>query len=95
MGCYFLLQGIFQTQGSNPGHPHCRQMLLPSEPPGKSQETKVKVKETDPTWSQFFPLTHRGRTSLRQPDPGEKVGFWYTLVLEDSVSGIWYRGLWQ
>ena len=26
-GCHFLLQGIFPTQGSNPGLPHCRQML--------------------------------------------------------------------
>ena len=24
VGCYFLLQGIFLTQGSNPGIPHCR-----------------------------------------------------------------------
>ena len=30
----FLLQGMFPTQGSNLGLPHCRQMLLPSEPPG-------------------------------------------------------------
>ena len=34
VGCHFLLQGIFPIQGSNPGFPHCRQMLLPSEPPG-------------------------------------------------------------
>ena len=27
VGCQFLLQGIFLTQGSNPGLPHCRQML--------------------------------------------------------------------
>ena len=27
MGCHFLLQGIFSTQGSNPGLLHCRQML--------------------------------------------------------------------
>ena len=27
VGCFFLLQGIFPTQGSNPGHPHCRQIL--------------------------------------------------------------------
>ena len=27
MGCHFLLQGIFPTQGSNPGLPHCKQML--------------------------------------------------------------------
>ena len=24
VGCHFLLQGIFPTQGSNPGLPHCR-----------------------------------------------------------------------
>ena len=27
MGSYALLQGIFTTQGSNPGLPHCRQIL--------------------------------------------------------------------
>ena len=26
-GCHFLLQGIFPTQGSKPGFPHCRQKL--------------------------------------------------------------------
>ena len=29
LGCYFLLQGIFLNQGSNPGLPHCRQTLQP------------------------------------------------------------------
>ena len=27
LGSYSLLQGIFPTQGSNPGLPHCRQIL--------------------------------------------------------------------
>ena len=27
VGCHFLLQGFFPTQGSDPGLPHCRQML--------------------------------------------------------------------
>ena len=27
VGCHFLLQRIFPTQGLNPGLPHCRQML--------------------------------------------------------------------
>ena len=27
VGCHFLLQRIFPTQGSNLGHPHCRQTL--------------------------------------------------------------------
>ena len=29
MGCHFLLQGIFPTQGSNQGLLHCRQTLYP------------------------------------------------------------------
>ena len=29
VGCHFLLQGIFLTQGSNPGLLHCRQTLYP------------------------------------------------------------------
>ena len=36
VGCHFLLQRIFPTQGSNPGLPHCRQ-TLPSEPLGNSE----------------------------------------------------------
>ena len=31
VGCHFLFQGIFPTQGSNPGLLHCRQILLPTE----------------------------------------------------------------
>ena len=27
IGCHFLLQGIFPTQGSNPDLPHCRRIL--------------------------------------------------------------------
>ena len=27
VGCHFLLQGVFPTQGSNPGLPHCGQTL--------------------------------------------------------------------
>ena len=26
VGCYAILQGIFPTQGSNPGHLYCRQI---------------------------------------------------------------------
>ena len=29
VGCHALLQGIFPTQGLNPGLPHCRQILYP------------------------------------------------------------------
>ena len=35
VGCPFLLQGIFPTQGWNPGLLHCQEDSLPPEPPGK------------------------------------------------------------
>ena len=35
MGCHFLLQVIFPTQGSNPGLLTLQAESLPSEPPGK------------------------------------------------------------
>ena len=41
MGSLSLLQGIFPTQGSNPGLPHCRQIFLPAEPQGKPKNTGV------------------------------------------------------
>ena len=41
VGCHALLKGIFQTQGSNPDLPHCRWILLLSEPPGKPKNTGV------------------------------------------------------
>ena len=37
VGCHFLLQGIFPTQGSNPGSPALQVNSLPSELPGKPQ----------------------------------------------------------
>ena len=40
VGCHFLLQRIFPTQGSNPGLLHCKQMLLLSEPRGKLKRRK-------------------------------------------------------
>ena len=71
MGCHFLLQGIF-LQGSNLGFLYFRQILCHLSHQGspsirygqynfserKPQEAKIKVKETDPIWSQFFPVTN-------------------------------------
>ena len=45
VGCHFFLQGIFPTQGSNPGLLNCRQTLR-SEPPG-GRGVKNHDRETD------------------------------------------------
>ena len=40
VGCHFLLQGIFLTQGSNLGLPHCRQILYCLSHKGSPRITK-------------------------------------------------------
>ena len=46
VGCYALLQGIFPTQGSNPGLPRCRWILYHlSHPPGKPEQQWVHFPE--------------------------------------------------
>ena len=46
MGCHFLLQGIFPTQGSNPGLPHCRWILYQLSQQGSPIKTLNKDTET-------------------------------------------------
>ena len=41
VGCHALLQGIFPTQGSNPGLPHCRQILYCLSHQGSPMSWKV------------------------------------------------------
>ena len=43
VGYHFLLQGIFLTQGSNPGPLHCRQMLYPLSHQGSPQNSRYSV----------------------------------------------------
>ena len=43
-----FLQGIFPTQGSNPGLPYCRRILYQLSHKGRNTEERVV---TDPEWS--------------------------------------------
>ena len=56
VGCHALLQGIFPTQGSNPGLPHCRQ------PNGLSYSMSLGLKDVPSTYR------YRGGHSLN-PHP--------------------------
>ena len=44
VGCHFLLQGIFPTQGSNPGLLHCRQILYQLSQQGSPWMSRVYIK---------------------------------------------------
>ena len=43
VSCHFLLQRIFPTQGSNPGLPHCRQMLYRLSHQGSCKNHTCKI----------------------------------------------------
>ena len=45
VGSLSLLQGIFLTQGLNPGLPHCGQILYPAESQGKPKNIRQTVQE--------------------------------------------------
>ena len=51
VGCHFLLQGIFPTQGSNLGLLHCRQTLYPLSHQGSPPKVTVLVDELTHSYS--------------------------------------------
>jgi len=69
MGCHALLQGIFLTQGLNPGLPHCWQILYCMSRQGRPLASLVFLKHlmlSSPwafalavflIWKDFIPLT--------------------------------------
>ena len=55
MGCHALLQGTVLTQGSNPGLPHCRQILDCLSPLGSPMLAMRKSPCIPLFWSAVFP----------------------------------------
>ena len=84
--CHFLLQGIFPTQGSNPGLPHCRQTLYRLSHQGSqmvicsiSDHVRWHCRNWQPT-PVFLPGEFHGQRSL--------VGYslWGHTVRHDGVT---------
>ena len=68
VGSLSLLQGIFPTQRSNPGLPHCRESL-PAEPQGKPsgmEEAEIKLARA---------LHDEGMTEFRKRQRWLRPGF--------------------
>ena len=80
VGCHFLLQGIFPTQGSNPGLPHCRQTLYRLSHKGSqpSYQEILLVLCSKPVQNlALSPLLHHSKSShghfavlWKDPQPG-------------------------
>ena len=57
VGCHFLLQGIFPTQGSNPGLSHCRQTLY-----HLSHQRSPFLSLLAIVWNSFLMTNRRGKS---------------------------------
>ena len=70
MGCHSFFQSIFPTQGSNPDHPSCRQILycvIQGSSQKKQWNAKNKKKSTSATLTMLKPLTGWITTNCKIP----------------------------
>ena len=78
VGCRFLLQEIFPTQGSNLCVLHCRRIFSPLShmgSPDKAYTTPNHIDLNDETQSTFVgSLTHLSTFPEREGSPGKLVG---------------------
>ena len=108
VGCHFLLQGIFPTQGSNPGikpwSPALEADTFTSEPPGKpftkeqtqGCQSRRESKEDLPTW--FLKIEDRLHSDVRYPAGFmdvidiDKSGGNFHLICDPNCSSNWVWG---
>ena len=99
VGCHFLLQGIFLTQGSNPGLLHCRQMLYRLNYQGSrrlrelplllllSRFSRVRLCATPQT------AAHQAPPSLGFSRQGHWSGLPFPSPMHESEKGKWSRSV--
>ena len=88
VGSLALLQGLFPTQGSNPGLPHCRRIFLPAEPQGKPKNSGVGSLSL---LQGIFPTqeSNRGLLHCRQ------ILYQLSYQGKSLISNIWVTKLFQ
>ena len=86
MGCHALLQGIFPTQGSNPGLLHCRQILYHLSHQGSPKITTEAIKRITGVW--------QGHQRQRQRREMTSTLHFLCFDKKDSKGGtIWWMDL--
>ena len=88
VGCHYLLQKIFPTQGLNPGHLHCRWILY-----HLSHQDRKTLLKTDKSFEQWLPGPERWRNRERLVKGCQLLVIRWTLS-RSSVSGRSKSLLW-
>ena len=93
VGCHFLLQEIFLTQGLNPGLPHCRQMLYHLSHQGNHTNKKQSKKVPGGSDGKKFACSVGDPGSIPRPggSPGEGNGYplRYSCLLNSMDRKAW------
>ena len=84
VGCHFLLQGIFPTQGSNPGLLHCRQTLYQLSHPGSPSRWR---------WILFVVMRNRLVTFLYNAFSFVYISVPWEYCVEIYPLAMWTLGL--
>ena len=79
VGCHSLLQGIFLTQGSNPGLPHCRQMLYPLSHQGGMFSQTMKRKKSTVNFSVYLYTVLIVWWNMQSGKPQKTLKLWILL----------------
>ena len=79
MGCYFLLQGFFLTQGSNLGLLHCRRILYYCSNPSPLYRERSLSHWTVAEVMMFRFLTH-GNCEIIKMYCFESLSLWYLVI---------------
>ena len=109
MGCYALLQGIFLTQGLNPGLPHCRQILYHLSHQGSPRILEwvaypfsrgSTIWATGKTYREDWVLTNRcsktaGHWSRKKVPQGDRAWRWRLPTEEPSDTDLEFHVLWR
>ena len=83
--CHFLLQGIFPTQESNPGLPHCRQTLYRLSHLGSS-ETRIYVQMVHLRSAEITDTNYGSETR----EGKEPIMLWATRIYSIRVRELKY-----
>ena len=98
VGCHFLLQGIFLTQGLNPGLLHCRQILYHVSQQESLRQIIIKklinFLQCLPLWSTLSTLHIRDVYSERGGHSRRLTQQTLDSRLRGLVGGMWHGGNW-
>ena len=93
VGCHFLLQEIFPTQGLKPGLPHCRQMLYHLSHQGSHKEESETARKFEDEWDAVTCHGKEGVLEILLTAPIASLFTQFALLTEPGVGNVQSKSL--